>query len=453
MIRFVSPRWVSALVVLVVLGGVWFRLSSYGDLRLSIATLDTDSYMRSSQAPILSWQAFTSERLFTTNLLYALAEARNCPVQALSNPALGHESHRKVQSCFESVVLIQTLLSALGWGVLILAVASALSSTFAKVAAAVILTAFAFAPQIADWDSILTSEAITFSLFAASLGLVILTLRNLHSAGENSRPRTARIALTILAAITLALWSLVRDSNVYTLLIFCLMALPFVVLRQPLRLAAAVGILALLVVCLIGFVSSMQSGRWKTPLAGAFEEFIGPYPARVQALQSQGMPSPTSPTYAQWFDHRGETTYVLFLLTHPGFVANTIMDHMGSLFANNNQPYFKTPTLPARKAALSIGDLLHSRSSSVLVVDALIVLALGLSAARLREPNIAAWAWILFWLLISASATLVLAFFADPVGVERHVVYSLVLFRLLMWLAILVLTDFATRPGKESAAA
>ena len=39
MVRFVSARWVSAFVVLVVLGGAWFRLTSYGDLRLSIATV------------------------------------------------------------------------------------------------------------------------------------------------------------------------------------------------------------------------------------------------------------------------------------------------------------------------------------------------------------------------------------------------------------------------------
>lgn len=39
MLRFVSARWVGALVVLVVVGGVWFRLTSYGDLRLSITGL------------------------------------------------------------------------------------------------------------------------------------------------------------------------------------------------------------------------------------------------------------------------------------------------------------------------------------------------------------------------------------------------------------------------------
>jgi hypothetical protein len=437
--------------MLVVLGGVCFRLTSYGDLQLSIATLDTDSYMQSSHAPVLSWQAFIGQRLFTTNLLYRFARAGDCPVQALSNPALGKESRRKAQSCFESVVLVQTLFSVLGWGLLILSVSSELRSNFSRLAAAIVLTAFAFTPQIADWDSILASEAITFSLFAASLGLVIQAPRSIRAAGKNGGPSTARIALTLLATVTLALWSLARDSNVYTLLIFCLMALPFVVLGHPRRMATAAGIFALLAVCLIGLVSSMQSGRWRTPLTGAFEEFIQPYPARVQGLQNLGMPSPTSSTYAQWFDQHGETTYVLFLLTHPGFVANTIINHTGSLFANNNQPYFKTPDLPARNAALSIGDLVHSRSSSVLVVDVLIVLAFGLIAARLREPNLVGWTWILVWLLISAIATLVLTFFADPVGVERHVVFSLVLFRLLMWLGLLVLIDVAARPGKESA--
>ena len=82
-------RWDDGAVILILIAAVWFRLTAYGDLRLSIATLDTQSYMDASRVPLLSWQGFTAQRLFGTNVLYRLAGATDCKVQALSVPAVG----------------------------------------------------------------------------------------------------------------------------------------------------------------------------------------------------------------------------------------------------------------------------------------------------------------------------------------------------------------------------
>ena len=81
-------RWdlLSAAAIIVVLAG--FRLTAYGDVRYSVGNGETMSYIESSRAPAFSWQSFAGKRLFTTNLIYKLAnDPERCPLTAISNPA------------------------------------------------------------------------------------------------------------------------------------------------------------------------------------------------------------------------------------------------------------------------------------------------------------------------------------------------------------------------------
>jgi hypothetical protein len=448
--RFLGRRWDSAVVILIVLAAVWFRLTAYGDLRLSIATLDTQSYMDASRAQIFSWQAFITERLFTTNVLYRLAGAANCQIQAMSVPAIGKESHRRDQACFAAIVLTQTLLSVVGWGLFIFAFATAMIDRFTRIASAATLSVFAFVPQIADWDSILNSQSLAFSLFALALGFVLLVIHRLQPNGAERNPSRSTQAFAVGCLVSLALWSLVRDPNVYPVLLFCLMALVIVLLSRPRAKAAMIGLVCLLAVCVVGLVSSMQSGRWKVPLSGAYGDFVLSDPARVQELQKLGMPDPASAEFQSWFDQHGASSYALLLLSHPRFVAATVFDNLNYLFSDNNQPYFKTPDLPLRNFALQVGDWVHARSSAVILAALLTLLGLVFAGIRTRSRDILMWAWFLGWLLISGLSTAVLTFIADPAGVERHVLFSLVLLRLLMWMGLLVLMDLLAARRTEA---
>jgi hypothetical protein len=437
-------RWDDGAVILILIAAVWFRLTAYGDLRLSIATLDTQSYMDASRVPLLSWQSFTAERLFGTNLLYRFAGAMDCKVQVLSVPAVGKESHRQDQTCFEALVLTQTLLSVAGWGLFILGFAKAMTDWFSKIAAAIVLSMFAFVPQIADWDSILSSESLSFSLFALALGFLLLAGRRLRSTSTGRNAPNGSYSLAVGGLISLALWSLARDPNVYPVLLFCLMALAAVLLFRARANIAVAGLVCLLGVSIFGLISSMQSDRWRIPISGAYGDFVLSDPARVQELQRLGMPDPSSDIFRSWFDRHGATSYALILLSHPRFVASTIFNNLDYLFSNNNQPYFKTAELPARNLALQIGDWVQVRSSAVVLVGLLATLGLIVVGLRTRSRRILAWGWLMSWLLLSGLLTAILTFFADPVGVERHVLFSLVLLRLLMWMGLLVLIDLAT---------
>lgn len=445
-------HWDAALVVIIVLGASWFRLTAYGDIRLSIATLDTDSYMTASVVPLWSWQAFTGERLFGTNLLYQLGGAQNCPVQALSVPAVGKEAHRQDQVCFEGVVTIQTALSILGWGLLVFAFALNMTSKLARISAAAILSVFAFVPQIADWDSILNSQSLAFSLLAMSLGFMLLVMRQMRWRSGNAQLPRSGYAFAAASLLTLALWSFVRDPNVYTVALLGVMLLVLGLLVRPRQLGAIAGAAAVLLICLVGVVSSMASNRWRVPLAGAYEQYVLGSPARLQELERIGMPDPSSAAYAGWFDNHAASSYGLLLLRHPRFVLSTVFDNLNYLFSDNNQPYFKTPDVPLRNVALQVGDWVHARSTSVILVAILSWLAILLAGVKGRSPAGLTWAWFLGWLLVSALATTALTFFADPAGVERHVLLSLVVLRLLMWMGLLVLIDMTQVPQSRAMA-
>src|SRR5512138_2596533 len=91
---------VTLLILLVLAGAIAIRVTSYGDFRLSIANADTTSHIMGAAPPFPSTDMFTRVRLFTTNLVYFLADVQDCKIQAMSYPALGAETYRQVQPCF-----------------------------------------------------------------------------------------------------------------------------------------------------------------------------------------------------------------------------------------------------------------------------------------------------------------------------------------------------------------
>src|SRR5512140_3215256 len=88
------------ILCLIVAGGL-FRGLAYGDLRLSVGNSETPSYIGASKAPLFSWQSFAGKRLFTTNLVYKLAnDPKVCKLKVVSYPASGAEVNPAIQPCF-----------------------------------------------------------------------------------------------------------------------------------------------------------------------------------------------------------------------------------------------------------------------------------------------------------------------------------------------------------------
>jgi len=437
------------LLIWVILTGIIIvRLTSYGDFKLSIANADTTSYIEGAAAPIVSKDILTRGRLLTTNLLYYLADVQKCKIQALSFPALGAETYRAIQPCFDRIVFFQNILSIIAWGILALVVSKRLSGGYEKLLAVSLITAFGFTPAIADWDSILGSESLTFSLFAISVALVIEVCFNIVAAENN---RKYSISITGLAIAALVLLAFTRDANIYMLAVLLVMSIITTIIFPSIRKnkILLISIAVLFTITVVGLQGAMLSRRWEAPMTNVFHDLILPYPARVEFMQSLGMPDPASAEYSKWFIRSAPRAYARYLLFHPRYTLASFTGELGGIFSENAQPYFFSEQTSARKALVATNDILHPTTHLVFVLDILLMAGLIFSAFRRKNNNFTNWVWLGIWLFFSASLTLVVSFFADSIGVTRHTMFAVEMFRLLMWIFLIILFDQANRKDEE----
>ncbi len=436
---------VNLLALAILAGMIVFRLTSYGNLNLSVANTDTGSYIKGGTTPIFS---LTKSRLFTTNLLYYWADVQDCEIQAISYPALRTETYRAVQPCFDRIVFFQNVLSIIAWSTLALLVSKNLSGGYEKLLAVSLIAAFGFTPSIADWDSVLGSESLTFSLFAISAALIIeICFFIAAEAKINKRS----MLISGLAMAALILWAFTRDANIYTLVVlFAVSILAIVVfphIRKNKKLIFLVT--AVFIVTVIGLQSAMLSMRWKTPMSNVFNDLILPHPARVEFMQTLGMPDPASAEYSTWFSENAPRAYARFLLFHPGYTLTSFTSELGGIFSENIQPYFYSEKTPARAALIAVNDVLHPKTYLIFILDILLMIGLLFSLFRRKNKNFTTWVWLGTWLFLSASLTLAVGFFADSIGVTRHTMFAVELFRLMTWLFLIILFDQVNRKDAE----
>jgi hypothetical protein len=323
-----------------------------------------------------------------------------------------------------------------------LAVTKRLSGGYEKLLAVSLITAFGFTPAIADWDSILGSESLTFSLFAISLALIIEVCFNF--ARENNKRTTFT---HILAMVALVFWAFTRDANIYTLAVLFAVSIisyfVFPAVRKTKKLL--VLITAIFLVTVVGLQSAMTSGRWATPMTNVFNDLILPHPARVEFMQTLGMPDPASAEYSTWFNENAPRAYARFLLAHPGYTLTSFTSELDGIFSENIQPYFYSEQTPARVALMAANDVLHPKTHLIFILDILLMAGLLFSLFRRKNINFTLWVGLEIWLFLSASATMAVGFFADSIGLTRHTMFAVEMFRLMMWVFLIVLFDQSNR--------
>src|SRR5512133_3406009 len=145
--EFLKRQGINLLVWAVLAGMIFIRLTSYGDLNLSVANGDTTSYIAGGAAPFFSKDMLTRSRLFTTNLLYYLADVQECEIQVISYPAVETETYRGIQPCFDGIVFFQNILSVIAWSILALVVSKRLNGGYEKLLAVTLITGFGFTPS------------------------------------------------------------------------------------------------------------------------------------------------------------------------------------------------------------------------------------------------------------------------------------------------------------------
>lgn len=426
--------------------GAWFRLVWYGDLRSSISTADTYSYVTSSRVPLFSWKIFAGQRLFTTNLVYKLAnDEQRCPLAPYSKPALGAEGFRENRICFDKVVLLQTFLSIFGWSLLAWTTAQWIKNPFIKITTVILVILFAFTPQIAEWDYILSPESLTFSLWIISFALLQEIAFRSTASGD---PFDLSSNLLLIAfMLTLLLWTFVRDIHLYTIVALLALIVPLLFLNKYRQSKLLITSLVLLVgVLTLGYLTSKDSLRaTRYPLEHAFDTYIWPFPARVKFIEGFGMPARESPEFQAWFDNNATKTYGLFLISHPGFVATTLWNNFDQFKSDSIQPYFNASDIKQRDNLLQIGEIVHPETGAVYLIDTLLLISLFIITAKYRNSELFAWSWLAAWFFIVSVITLISGFFGDTDGTRRHIVPSIEMFRLFLWIFLMPLLDTSQR--------
>lgn len=443
--KFLKTNSINIFIIAILATGALLRANWYGDLRLSVAYKETISYIRGSKAPLFSWEIFAGPRLFTTNLLFKAAQASDvstCPLIAYGAPAYGQEAYRANQSCFNKIAVTQNILAIVGWCFLAWSVSKSLQSPVIKIIAAISILVFGFTPQIAEWDSLLSPESLTLSLFSITLTLAIEIAFRISRSDTPFKSKLEKGLITAWTIIFL-LWIFVRDVHLYAIpLTLGLIAILFFIKKYRTSKYLLLNFVLLFIFFLIGFLSAKDSLRaTHYPLINALDEYIWPHPARIEFFQKYNMPERTSNLYQEWADANAANAYGAFLITHPGFIATTLWENLEQLNSDFVQPFFFAPEVKNREVLLSIGEMFHPETSSFYVIDLFILLALIAQAIELRTPTALSWAWLAIWFFAIASVTLLISFFGDTIGLRRHIMPSVEMLRLFLWVFIMPLFD------------
>ncbi|OGO21078.1 MAG: hypothetical protein A2Y54_00505 [Chloroflexi bacterium RBG_16_51_16] len=447
------PRltWITVAILSLLCLGSLFRILAYGDLRLSVATPDTPSYVRSSRNPLLSWKVFAGERLLTTNLLYKLTVTDSeCERVPRSMPGIGQESKRVVQRCFVGTVFFQNILAILSWCALAYTFSLWIINPFLKLAVIVTILTFGFTPEIAEWESILSPESLTISLFILTYAILLAIGHQIAYASDKLTSR--RISLLIAPWMAFYLgWIFIRDAHLYTIPITGLLVIliSFFPDQKKTKLIAGI-VLIFFAVFAIGYRSARDSLRATYyPVTNSFNFYIAPYPSRLAYFYDRGMPELNSPDLQAWMDTHLAGIYGTFLMSHPGFVMSTLLEHKDYFSSDYLQPYFKTKGVPYYDSLFLVGEFIHPRTLTIFLISVILIAGFLLAALIRRDRQAIVLAWMAAWFLLATAVTLFITFFGDVAGTRRHIFPSVEMLRLFVWLASFLFIDHFVRRQPE----
>lgn len=461
-------RWgnlgtISAMVIILGLSVlfIWLRIGTNGKLTDSVAAQDTQSYFACAERNFLSREGYTCSRSATIPFLYHLLNpSGEVELTKLAEPVFGSEPRLAIQPGTERIVTFQIILSIVSWLILTWSVAFSFRRFRTRVTAALILFSFAFVPQLSDWDSILLSESVSFSLFALMsaffLTLLTLTLR--------PEPLTKiRITKTIIAAVLFFIsayaWVFTRDTNAYFLILLIIALGLAAVLAFQRRAQSSALISLVLGVLLSGLFAFHQatfreSERWMLPMLNNYVGNVFPYESRVAWFEERGMPAQPeliaktgSAEYndiyeqAEFIDYikrSGTRNYISFLIHHPLLTLRDTYFSLDGFFAENIQPFYYGADEDKPRWAEPLGNLLHPLSSALIILVPLLCAAVWLrGGSAVPSPRVL----FLCTLTLGAFALIWIAYLGEVRSIWRHVLSGVLVLRLALWLAVFELIE------------
>lgn len=449
------------LIGIIIIAAAVFRLSAYGDSCYAIGTADTHKFIAASRFPLWSKEFFTSNRPATIALLYKLSEPSGGYENPLiSEPALYATVSLPVQASFCGVVKAQRTLAILAWSTLSISFARRLRKPWLKIAGVITVLAFAYSPQLVDWDRVLMSEAVAIHLYVLLLALTLELASRVAEDGKSFQGASWILVITWFITWTLLIFS--RDSSAYTVPLTLLLIIPLILvprIRSHLPWKVLVVICGILTILFsIHSVAFRSSNRWEISFFNNLIYNVFPNPARLEFLKSQGMPVSDDllalgnsrgnergfyelEEFIDWTRKDGYSAYTRLMISEPLWVIGSLLNNAEYLFSETIQPYFhETPeNTPLRM--LPIGNLLHPKTSMLLLLNGILFILIAFAAIQNQERTILGKVWFFAWMYAGALIMLFVGFHGDALGLIRHVLVATVAFRLMIWLLVFTIFD------------
>jgi hypothetical protein len=346
----------------------------------------------------------------------------------------------------------QALVAALSWGFLAWTVGRLVSPGWRRTAAAWTILAFATAFPVTLWNRSVLSESLSMSLLALVFATLIWTARRL------TWPRVAATTAVCLC------FAATRDAQIWTVAFLAVAVGVGAIAAAGQRrgeLAVRAGMLSL---CLAGIVALTGSGavsshRTEQNVADVLYVRVFPFPGRVAWFAAHGMPEqrqidelarataaapgaakvvgfPVSdPVFAQlehWIDAKGTGTYLLWLVTHPGYVVTEplLRPERSYNFASGDLTFYASST-----------DRMASPLTFVMWPPLVALVALATVAALVSVVS-RAWregVWrMVFALIVIGILSMLVAWHGDGQEVTRHTVEGFAELRLGIWIVIVL---------------
>jgi len=357
----------------------------------------------------------------------------------------------KVAGSYAHFGVLQAVVGAVAWCILALTMSRLVEASWRSVVLGWAVLALATAPLVIQWDWSVLSESLSLSAEAMIFAAGIWLVRGF------SWPRLAAMGLAVLAYVG------IRDADIWDVAAVAVVLL-IVGIHATIRGAALgpagvaqiirsrwnrtrrwlmVG-LALLLASSLAQAGAYVSHRNVVNVEQALYIRVFPFPDRVTWFAGHGMPeagavdklaaqTPPPPKdtakvvgvdlsssawqpLQRWFDTRAESTYLLFLVTHPGYVLTAPFSSPPLTYNNalGNLSFYD----PVHSYPLSVGELIFAPNCVIVIV--MFFLAASLAFWR-RVWGRHEWTFLLVLGAVGLISML-LSWHGDGEEVTRHMV-------------------------------
>lgn len=411
---------------------------------------DTTSYALTADMPIFSRAFWASSRPITIPLFYKLFGLRG-EVYTIAEPA------------FIRFTYFQGVISTISWVSLAAVLASALRALWLRLIAYPLVLFFAASVDVSQWDRMLLSESLSFSLLALFLACLIGYLSSWES--FEGWPMVVRLLFAAGFLLITGLYSLTRDLNAFFVLVTGLTLIGWAIYRRSPDIATqwirlGIGFLMLIVFAAQTYTAA-RGYRWFGPFRNIFYARILENERAVGYFLEEGLPlkdeeiedlrgldredfmdyleAPGAERTFLWLRSEGRSVYLSYLLTVPLETATAPFTEFRHMISPDSTEY-RNPVVSTPAWLIFISRVAHP-DSLILTVLLLLIPVLLLAGWSVSNKAIIDW-WLAPAVLVLAIYPLMfVVYHGDAIELERHAAQIALQSRLAAWMFILAVLE------------